>query len=129
MISNPDLIIIDEPYLYLDRNGKYIIKKILKDLKNKYHKTIIVLSLDSNILYELCDDLIILKDNQVLISGNTKSLFNDYKYLEENKIKLPDLIRTKKLLMDKNIDLGNFKDIDDLVKGVYDYVQETREDS
>ena len=83
----------------------------------------------SNILYELCDDLIILKDNQVLISGNTKSLFNDYKYLEENNVKLPDLIRTKKLLMEKNIDLGNFKDIDDLVKGVYDYVQETKEDS
>ena len=129
LISNPELIIIDESYLYLDRNGKYIVKKILKDLKNKYHKTIIILSLNSNILYELCDDLIILKDNQVLISGNIKTLFNDYEYLEENKVKLPDLVRTKKLLMEKNIDLGNFKDIDDLVKGVYDYVRKTKEDS
>ncbi len=129
LISNPELIIIDEPYLYLDNNGIFNMHKILKDLKNKYHKTILVLTSDSNILYELTDDLIILKDAQVLISGNTRLVFKDYKFLEVNNIMLPDLICIEKMLVAKGITLGSFKDTNDLVKGVYEYVQKIKEDS
>ena len=128
LVTNPELIIIDEPYLYLDSKAIYNIKKIILDLKDKYNKTIIILSLDTNILYELTDDVIILKNNQVLISGKTSLIFKDYEFLNTNKIILPDIIKMKQILLEKDVNI-DFKDIDELVKGVINNDKEDKDES
>ena len=128
LVTNPELIFIYEPYLYLDSKAIYNIKKIILDLKDKYNKTIIILSLDTNILYELTDDAIILKNNQVLISGKTSLIFKDYEFLNTNKIILPDIIKMKQILLDNEINI-DFKDIDELVKGVINNAKEDKDES
>ena len=128
LVTNPELIIIDEPYLYLDSKAIYNIKKIILDLKDKYNKTIIILSLDTNILYELTDDVIILKNNQVLISGKTSLIFKDYEFLNTNKIILPDIIKMKQILLDNEINI-DFKELDELVKGVINNDKEDKDES
>ena len=61
LIYNPDVIIFDEPFAELDRINTKKIIKLIKQLKEKYHKTIIIASNDVNVLYELTDEIIILK--------------------------------------------------------------------
>ncbi len=127
LITNPELIIIEEPFLYLDNKNTYNIKKIILDLKEKYDKTIIVLSNDSNVLYKISDNLIILQDNQVLVSGKMKSIFKDKEFLNDKEIKLPDILVFKNLSKNYEIDLDECTSIDELVEGVIDNVRKDQE--
>ncbi len=128
LIKNPELIIIEEPFLYLDNKYYYNIQKIIKDLKEKYDKTIIILSQDTNLLYELTDNLIILSNNQVLVSGKTKVIFKDKEFLTNKNINLPDILLFKELVSNKGIDFSNLNTIDEIVKGVVENVQENNSD-
>ena len=128
LINNPELIIIEEPFLYLDNKHYCNIKKIIFDLKEKYNKTIIILSQVSNLLYELTDNLIILSNNQVLVSGKTKTIFKDKEFLTSKNIPLPDILVFKELVKNKEIDFSKLNTIDELVKGVLENVQEDFKD-
>ena len=129
LVTNPELIILDEPYLYLDSKAIYNIKKIILDLKDKYNKTIIILSLDTNILYELTDDVITEgHEGDKYDTGKTSLIFKDYEFLNTNKIILPDIIKMKQILLDNEINI-DFKDIDELVKGVINNAREDKDES
>lgn len=129
LITNPDIIIIEEPFLYLSKEAKNNIKKVLLDLKKRYLKTIIIISDDINILYELTNYLIIFKDNKILISDSTNTVLKDLNLLESNKIELPDLILFNKIALNYGKKLTNHKDIKDLIKEVYRNAQETKKET
>lgn len=125
LIIDPDIIIL-ELSNDLDKNNKLLIKNILLDLKRKYKKTIIIISNDINILYELTDYLIIFKDNKMVINDKTNIVFNDKEFLNNNNIELPDLVLFSNKARNYNIKLKNYKDIKDLIKEVYKNVQENK---
>ena len=125
LIIDPDIIIL-ELSNDLDKNNKLLIKNILLDLKRKYKKTIIIISNDINILYELTDYLIIFKDNKMVINDKTNIVFNDKEFLNNNNIELPDLVSFSNKAMNYNIKLKNYKDIKDLIKEVYKNVWENK---
>lgn len=117
LIYNPNVIVIDEPYLYLDFHYKKVVKKIIYDLKTKYEKTVIIGSLDSNIIYSLCELSLLINYNDHLY-GVTKSIFNKDE-LSRFGINIPDLVNFTDLVRKKNINIGYFQDIRDLIKDVY----------
>lgn len=125
LIIDPDIIIL-ELSNDLDKNNKLLIKNILLDLKRKYKKTIIIISNDVNILYELTDYLIIFKDNKMVINDKTSIVFNDKEFLNNNNIELPDLVSFSNKARNYNIKLKNYKDIKDLIKEVYKNVWENK---
>lgn len=129
LITNPDIIIINEPFLYLDKNNKANIRKILFDLKKKYQKTIIILSQDINTLYELTNYLVIFKDKKLLISDSTNLIFNDLNILENNEIDLPNIVLFNKIALNYNKKIPNTKDVKDLIKDVYKNVFQTKKDT
>jgi len=122
LIYNPDVIIFDEVFVSLDRTNKKKIIKLIKQLKTKYSKTIIIASNDINLLYEITDNIIILRKNHIVVSGPTASIYQDIKLLKDNKIDIPDLVKFTMLARDKKIKLSYHRDILDLIKDVYKHV-------
>lgn len=129
LIINPDIIIILEPFLYFDKQNKSNMSKILLSLKKKYKKTIIIVSQDINVLYELTNYLIIFKDNKVLISDSTNTIFKDLTFLENNEIELPNIILFNKIALTYGKKLANSKDVKDLIKDVYRNVFENKKET
>ena len=95
------------------------------DLKEKYSKTIIILSNDSNTLYELTDEVIIMKDNIVLIRDTTSRTFREFEFLEKNEIILPDMVMFMRRALNHDEKLTETKDRDTLIKEVLKYAKET----
>ncbi len=122
LIYNPDVIIFDEAFVLLDRTNRNKIIKLIKALKNKYNKTIIISSNDINLLYEITDNIVILKKNKVLLEGNTLSIYQDVNTLKEKNVDIPDLVRFTMLARAKKIKLSYHRDILDLIKDVYKHV-------
>lgn len=122
LIHNPNVIIFDEPFVELDLINQRKLVKLIKMLKEKYQKTVIISSNDSNMLYELTDNIIILKKGRVLTADHTINVYQDLKLLEDNDIEVPCLVFFTKLAKDKKVKLAYHRDIRDLIKDVYKHV-------
>jgi len=122
LIHNPNIIIFDEPFVELDLINKRKLTKLIKMLKEKYQKTVIISSNDSDMLYELTDDIVILKKDHILAADQTPKVYQNIKLLEENDIEIPHLVIFTKLAKDKKVKLAYHRDVRDLIKDVYKHV-------
>lgn len=122
LIHNPNIIIFDEPFVELDLTNKRKLTKLIKMLKEKYEKTVIISSNDSDMLYELTDDIVILKKDLILAADSTVKVYQNIKLLEENDIEVPYLVTFTKLAKAKKVKLAYHRDIRDLIKDVYKHV-------
>ena len=122
LIHNPNIIIFDEPFVELDLTNQRKLIRLIKMLKEKYEKTVIISSNNSDMLYEITDDMIILKNGNVLLADTTSKVYQNIKELEKNDIEIPNLVMFTKLAKDKKVKLTYHKDIRDLIKDVYKHV-------
>ncbi len=121
LIYNPKLIILDEPTIGISNMDKKELIRLLKILKNRYNKTILVLSKDTDFLYSLVDYLYVFYKGNLMCEGNT-SIFKDFNLFNNLGIKVPDIVMFTSICKSKNVNLREYKDISDLVKGVCDNV-------
>ena len=121
LFSNPDIIVLNRVFHSLDiKNTKKLIS-LLSILTEKYHKIIIICTNDAEVVYKYTKNAIIIKDNEVLVSGLSDNIFQDnFEILLKNNISIPKTIEFSYLAnTKKNIKLGYFKDIRDLIKDIY----------
>ena len=55
LLSNPDIIILDDPFRFLDNKSRKRMIMVLRKLKEQFHKLIIIGTLDEEILYQYTD--------------------------------------------------------------------------
>ena len=113
--QNKNIIILKEPFYGLDYFYQRKVINALHILKIKYNKTIIIYSRDVNIIYEICDEVIVLESNKVILSGKTIEVFTDDKYIYQ----LPDIVKFTNLVRKKKPNFHYLRDIRDLIKDVY----------
>ena len=117
---NPKLIIIDDPTIYLDNKNEEYLIKLLKKLKNKYNKTIIILSSDIEFILKVTDNYLLLKNGRMVSSGITKELIKESDKIKKSKIEVPKIIDFINIVKKKkNIDLEHTLDIKELMKDIY----------
>lgn len=123
LLSNPEIILLDDPFINLDTKNEKKLLVLLNKLKDHYKKTIVIASHDSNTLYKYTSKIIIIKNNKILIEGPTKEVYEKVSYLIKNKIEIPDIVMfTHKAKSDKNIHIDYHRDIRDLIKDIYKHV-------
>ncbi len=124
LVFNPQIIILDEPTVGLDNKGKKTLIQLIRRLKYFYDKTIIVVSHDIDMLYKIVDNIIVLKDGQVLCSGTRYEVFENIELLTKNNIIIPKIVQfTNKVYREKGFNLGKYYEINDLIKMIYKHVQ------
>lgn len=117
---NPKLIIIDDPTIYLDNSKEEYLIRLLKKLKNNYHKTVIVFSNDVQFMIKLVDNYLILKDGKMSSSGNIRELLDNTAKIKSAKVEVPKIIDfINSVKKRKNIELDKTFDIKELMKDIY----------
>lgn len=115
---NPKIVILDEPTVGLDNQSKENLIKIIRLLKNRYQKTVIVVSNDTDLLHQVVDKIIILDEGKIVLQGNKYEVFTEN--VEQYGIKKPKIIEFEQLVLkEKGIKLLLRDDINDLMKDVY----------
>ncbi|UYP01311.1 ABC transporter ATP-binding protein [Oceanotoga sp. DSM 15011] len=115
LIGDPNIILMDEPFLGLDLESKDIMIKTIKNLL-KEKKSIIITSHDMDIMEKLCQRVIILHKGEILIDEtvntlkqdllNSKSYTIEYNFNNYNLIK--NEIQKNKNIIIENFDKNNF---------------------
>ena len=119
LISNPKLLIMDEPTIGLDNNSKKKLMKLLCTLKTKYLKTIIIVTHDVDMLYEIVDNVVVLSKGKVIKEGSKLEVFGDVDYLNKNNTPIPNVVKVEKMIYDQlGIDLGYLPNMNSLVRSI-----------
>ena len=76
LVSNPQILLMDEPFAALDLITIDMIKKIIVSLQKKLI-SVIVTDHNAKDLMNVSDRCIIISDGEVIISGNPRKIIND----------------------------------------------------
>jgi len=120
---NPEVIILDEPTNGLDTTSKESLVKLIKLLKEKYNKTIIVVSHDVDVMYRFVDNVIILSNGKILLQGDKHEVFKNISILTNNGVKVPRIVEfLHKVECKTGKYLGDFDNVEDLTKEIIKHV-------
>lgn len=119
---NPKVLIFDEPTLGLDSISEKSFLKMLKMLKNKYHKTIVIVTHDVNMIHKIADYLFVFHEGKLVLEGTKYEVFES-ELLEQYEVVRPAIMEfSYQVLQKKGIKLGYRDDINDLIKDIYRHV-------
>lgn len=89
---NCDIIILDEATSMLDPEGIREITKLIIELKETYHKTIIMITHDLA-LANYSDHIIVLKEGKIIEEGTPEEVFQKRELLQETNLDVPFSLR------------------------------------
>jgi energy-coupling factor transport system ATP-binding protein len=119
---NPKIIILDEPFISLDSKSKKNIIRIIKTLKQRYNKTIIIVTNETDIIHRFVDYVYIINKGSIVKEGKKYEVFKED--LSEYGVKIPKVMEFSNLVKKKkNIKLGYRDEINDLIKDIYRYAK------
>lgn len=82
MLHQPQIVILDEPFNFLDPSSQSILKHILKEYREQHEATIIISSHNINHTTDLCNEVALLENGEI-IRHLTSATDNMQKELEE----------------------------------------------
>lgn len=85
VVMTPEILLLDEPSAYLDPKSRRIVIEILKQLPQQ----IIFATHDLDMALDLCDEVILLNEGKVVVSGKAHDVLTNQTLLEANGLELP----------------------------------------
>ena len=76
MLHSPSVLFLDEPTIGLDVDGKYAIRKFIKEINRVKQTTIILTTHDLDDIQELCERLIIINQGKLIEDGPLAELID-----------------------------------------------------
>lgn len=89
---NPKILIIDEPTIYLDNKSTTELIELLKKIKEKYNKTIIVISNDIDFINRISDNIVMLKKGKINLDINKNKLLNNMDKIKKSGMEIPKIL-------------------------------------
>ena len=123
LAMNPDILVFDEPTAGLDPKGAKDMMDLFKELNEKYHKTVIIVSHDMEHVLNYCERVLVMSNGNIIKDSSVKEFFKDSSILKQLNINPPSILVLKVLCKEKGImirdDVFTIEEVvEDIVKGV-----------
>ena len=90
LVSNPEVLVLDEPVAGLDPVGKNELMRILHDLHQRgVVKTVIIVSHDMDEVCENCTDIAVFSEGKIVFSGKPKDVFKNTDEMNNLRLGVP----------------------------------------
>ncbi|BCN32429.1 dipeptide ABC transporter ATP-binding protein [Anaeromicropila herbilytica] len=77
VITNPKLIILDEPVSALDVTVQAQILELLRTIQKEYGLTYLFISHDLNVIYEMCNRVLVMYQGRIVEDAKTRELYDN----------------------------------------------------
>lgn len=106
LASEPEILILDEPTVGLDPFTKQELLEFLKELNEKYNKTIIIITHDMEVVSKYIKRVVVLNKGEIVFDGKKEDLFSKDNLLEEYNLDYPETILILKEVKNRlNLDI------------------------
>lgn len=75
LITRPGLVVADEPVSALDATIQAQIMELMQKLQQEMQLSYLFISHDINVVYKMCDRIMVMKEGRILETGETEELF------------------------------------------------------
>ncbi|MCI8790392.1 MAG: ABC transporter ATP-binding protein [Lachnospiraceae bacterium] len=75
LITSPGFLVADEPVSALDVTIQAQIMELLQRLQEELHLAYLFISHDINVVYQMCDRIMIMKEGRIIETGDTEEVF------------------------------------------------------
>lgn len=119
IMTNPKLLILDEPTKGLDFNSVLKLRRLLRSLKEEFQMSIIFSSHNLSEIEKISDRIIFIKEGEIV---NVEDDVSDFYYEIEVDTSISDIIKKVELNFrikdDKTFIINNIKDLNSFLKMV-----------
>jgi len=77
LVTGPEVLLMDEPFNQVDASFRDHLQRDIRKIVDEIGLTVIMVSHDPAEVLAMADALLVLKDGQLMASGNPKALYND----------------------------------------------------
>ena len=102
----PEVLVLDEPAAGLDPRGRDYIFDGIRAFQQKTGCTVLIVSHSMEDMARYCDDVVVMENAQVLMSGNCKEVFSRIGTLSNVGLDIPQITYLMRLLRDKGINVS-----------------------
>ncbi len=113
---NPEVIILDNFDRGLSFRDREYFRKLFLRLKNKYNKTVILITNNVQFLFDIVDNVHVIYKSKLVLSEGRDIFYNSnlYRYTD-----IPKIIEFTKYVESKGYDIKKCTDIKELIKELY----------
>lgn len=124
IIKNPDVFLLDDPFLQMDPYLKEKWFHIIRFLKNEKNKNIIIVSQSTEDALQISDYIYILLSGNIKMHGERSLIFKNINKLRQTGLSIPHTIAFSDTVFNQTkIKIGYRNEINDLIKDIYRYVK------
>lgn len=116
LLSNPSLLILDNIEFGMNYGEVKVLKKLLTKLKERYKKTLIVISNNIDFYFNFVDKYLVINNGKKVLEGTKNDFYNEKLYNYTTKPLIVDFI---KYVNKKGHHIEEYTDIKELIKGIY----------
>lgn len=93
LVQKTEIILLDEPTSMLDIHNSVEIMQLIEKIKLEHNLTVIMVLHDLNLAFSYCDEIILLEDGTIKLTGDKNKVINsnDLKTVYKDRIKVEKL--------------------------------------
>lgn len=115
IVTQPEVLVLDEPAAGLDPVGKREFLHLLKKLHKGFLKTIIIVSHDMNLITDYCNKVAVFSKGKVASVGTPREVFSNYKKIYELGLELPLTAYLTKSLEENGVKVDSDLSVDGFI--------------
>ena len=105
LAMEPDCIVFDEPTAMLDPRGRESIIKVIRDLRDKYKVTVVLITHHMEEAID-ADRIIVMSDGEILMDGAPREVFLDIDNLRKAGLSVPETVMILRDLREDGLDVA-----------------------
>lgn len=118
LVTEPEILVLDEPVAGLDPAGKKELMKLLHSLHETSVKTIVIVSHDMDEVCENCTDIAVFSEGKVVMTGKPKEIFSKYEKMRDLRLDVPITAKLAEDMKLAGIKIDTDFTVDDFVSKV-----------
>ena len=105
MAMRPEVLVLDEPAAGLDPKGRDTILQGIRDYGRKTGSTVIIVSHSMEDMATYCDDIVVMANGKVFLSGSRDEVFANAERLTEVGLDVPQITKLALLLRERGVQI------------------------
>lgn len=116
IVTEPEVLVLDEPVAGLDPVGKREFLSLLHDLHKKFVKTVVIVTHDMDLVSENCTRAAVFSHGKVIKTGTPREIFEDEKAVLSTGLDIPvtayltKRLRERGVIIESDLSVKDFTD-------------------